>query len=235
MSILIRILDRTLDLAVGLLCLLILLVSGYSLLDNAWVYRQADDPGLLNYKPSLEAPMSEAAAVRVCDEQVAWICFEGTGIDYPVVQGENNYVYLNRDAYGDFSLSGAIFLDSRNAPDFSDSYSVIYGHHMEHGKMFGSLDLYLDRAYFDAHRTGTLVTGDAVYRCELFAAIQTDSGDRVLYAPRRRTAEELIAYAGEHAAIYAPPTAEGQVLALSTCHGKTFSSRLVLLGVLIAE
>ena len=167
--------------------------------------------------------------------QVAWICFEDSGVDFPVLQGEDNFVYLNRDPYGEFSLSGSIFLDCRNAPDFSDPYSVIYGHHMEHGKMFGCLDRYLDRAFFEAHRTGTLVTGDAVWRCELFAVLHADGSDRILFRPEGRSAGQVRAYAEECAEIYVPPTAEGRVLALSTCHGDTYTSRLLLLGVLIAE
>ena len=235
MTILIRTLDRVLNLAVGLLCALILAVSVYSLLDNARLYRQADDPSLLNYKPDLSAPMSEGGYERVSEEQVGWISFAGTGIDYPVMQAGDNYAYLNKNPYGEFSLSGAIFLDYRSDGDFLDPYSLIYGHHMEHGKMFGSLDLYLDPDYFDAHRSGTLVTNRAVYRVELFAAVSADGSDRVLFSPQGRSAEEVLAYTAETAVYYEPPAAAGRILALSTCHGDTYTSRLLLLGVLIAE
>ena len=235
MTTLLRILDRALDLAVLLLCALLLAVSVYSLLDNAWLYRHADDPSLLNYKPRLDQPMAEDFYERVNEDQVAWVAFEDTGIDYPVLQAADNFTYLNLDPYGEFSLSGSIFLDYQNAPDFSDPYSLIYGHHMEHGKMFGSLDLFLNRDYFDAHRVGTLVTDDAVYRCELFAAIPADGGDGVLFNPQGRTAQEIFAYAEETAAVYTPPEAEGRVLALSTCYGDTYTSRLLVLGVLIPE
>lgn len=247
MSHIIRTLDRLLDLAVLLICALVLAVSGYSLLDNALLYRQADDPSVLQYKPRLDRPLSAPAdggeagegggedTRRISENQVAWICFEDSGVDFPVLQGEDNFVYLNRDPYGEFSLSGSIFLDCRNAPDFSDPYSVIYGHHMEHGKMFGCLDRYLDRAFFEAHRTGTLVTGDAVWRCELFAVLHADGSDRILFRPEGRSAGQVRAYAEECAEIYVPPTAEGRVLALSTCHGDTFSSRLLVLGILIVE
>ena len=241
MTNIIRILDRALNLAVGLLCALILAISVYSLLDNAWLYDKADDADLLQYKPSLSLPLSGGRAelqtveTSVFPDQVAWICFEGTKLDYPVVQGADNYVYLNRDAYGEFSLSGAIFLDYRNAPDFSDPYSILYGHHMEHGKMFGSLDQFLDRTYFDAHRSGTLVTGDAVWRVELFAVVETDASDSVLFLPRGKNARQIIDYAAEKAGIHVRPETEGPILALTTCYGKSYFSRLAVLGVLIAE
>lgn len=242
MTHIIRILDSALNLAVGLLCALILAVSAYSLADNAMLYRQADDPGLLKYKPRLDVPLSEsrtgdaeAGEQGVMTDQVAWLCFEDTGLDYPVVQGKDNFVYLNRNAFGNFSLSGAIFLDYRNAPDFTDPYSVVYGHHMEHGKMFGSLDSYLDRAYFDAHRSGKLVTFDAVYRCELFAVVSADGSDQLLFNPVGRGAEQILSYVRTLAEIYEEPEAAGPILALSTCYGDTYTSRLLVLGILIAE
>jgi len=239
MTIIIRTLDKLLNLAVGLLCALILLVSVYSLVDNAWLYRQADSSGLLRYKPQLDVPLSESSGESgpqgVMADQVAWICFEDTGIDYPVVQGKDNFAYLNRDPFGNFSLSGALFLDSRNAPDFTDPYSIIYGHHMEHGKMFGSLDSYLDRAYFDAHRSGVLVAMDSVYRCELFAVVSADGSDSVLFNTSDRSVPEVLAYTKDLAAIYEEPETVGPILALSTCYGDTYTSRLLVLGILIAE
>ncbi|MBR4424546.1 MAG: class B sortase [Oscillospiraceae bacterium] len=242
MTKIIRILDRALDLLVLLLIALILAVSVYSLLDNFMLYRQADDPGLLKYKPRLDVPLSgrrtEAAEPDEpgdMADQVAWLCLEDTGIDYPVVQAEDNFAYLNRDPFGNFSLSGSIFLDSRNAPDFTDPYSLVYGHHMEHGKMFGSLDRYLDRAYFDAHRSGALVTFDAVWRLELFAVVSTDGGDRVLFNPSGRGSAEILAHVRDRATVFVPPTEEGPILALSTCYGDSYTSRLLVLGILIAE
>ena len=63
-------------------------------------------------------------------EVVAWLTLEDTGVDYPVTQGKNNQKYINTSALGEFSLSGAIFADARNAPDFSDTLTILYGHNM---------------------------------------------------------------------------------------------------------
>ncbi len=61
------------------------------------------------------------------------------------------------------SLTGAIYLAAGNAPDMSDSYNLIYGHHMDNGAMFGGLDRYRARSYFESHREGILVSQSAVY------------------------------------------------------------------------
>lgn len=47
--------------------------------------------------------------------------------------------YINKDVYGEFSLSGSIFLSCMNKKDFSDNYNLVYGHHMANGGMFGDV------------------------------------------------------------------------------------------------
>lgn len=67
----------------------------------------------------------------------AWLTIDDTGIDYPVVRGKDDMEYINKDVYGNFALSGSIFLSSANQPDFTDPYNLIYRHHMSNGAMFG--------------------------------------------------------------------------------------------------
>lgn len=61
---------------------------------------------------------------------VAWIYIEGTKINYPIVQGEDNRYYLKHLFSGEWNGSGCIFLDFRNDASFADRHSIIYGHHM---------------------------------------------------------------------------------------------------------
>jgi sortase B len=71
---------------------------------------------------------------------IAYISFPEAGITYPVVQGKDNSQYLYHNIYGQYSINGSIFLDSDNNNDFSSVSSVVYGHHMNNGSMFGSLE-----------------------------------------------------------------------------------------------
>jgi len=71
---------------------------------------------------------------------VAWIIVSGTTINYPVVQGADNEWYLRHTFSGQRNASGAIFLDYRNNPDFSDTHTLIHGHNMQDGSMFSSLE-----------------------------------------------------------------------------------------------
>ncbi|MBR1554873.1 MAG: class B sortase, partial [Oscillospiraceae bacterium] len=123
--------------------LLIFLYSAYVLYDifcirqNAFVSRD-----LLQYRP-VPADTQETALngfetlLRLNPDVVGWLSIDGTNINYPVVQGENDLEYSNKDIYGNTSLTGSIYLASENDSGFHDWYHLIYGHHIDNGAMFG--------------------------------------------------------------------------------------------------
>lgn len=226
------ILDKLLDIFVILVCVLLLCIGIYSMLDNLWLYQNAQDRSVLQYKPDLNTPLGEDDQRVISENQVAWIWLEDTTIDYPVLQGKDNYEYLNKDPYGEFELSGSIFLDYRNADDFTDAYSVIYGHHMDYGAMFGALDAYQEQEYFDAHRHGKLVTKSAAWDYELFAVAEGEGTDEVLFNPSGQTTLEITEYLKKNALIYIEHEDGAPIVALSTCTGDTDTSRLLVFGTL---
>ena len=222
--------DRALTAVAVIAGILILLISVYSILDNIWQYQGAVDDTLLSYKPKLDEPYDTSAIIT--EDQVAWLCIDDTRIDHPVMQGEDNYEYLSKDPYGEYRLSGAVFLDCRNDRNFQDEYSILYGHHMEHGAMFGALDDFRDRAYFDAHRTGRLVTQDAVYELTIFAVSGANAADRTVFDPVGRTKEEILDFLKENAVIFEGPAEGERFLALSTCSADENADRLIVIAAM---
>jgi sortase B len=105
----------------------------------------------------------------------AWIHNDGAAINHPVVQGLDNEFYLNHLPDGTFNQVGSIFLDCRNNPDFSDRNSVIYGHHMNSGDMFGRLELYREQAFYESHPVMSIYTEDRDYRVDIFAGYIADA------------------------------------------------------------
>ena len=158
---------------------------------------------------------------------------DGTRIDFPVVQGADNMVYVNTDVYGDFSLSGAIFLDSRCPADFTAPYSIVYGHHIEDGGMFGDIVQFTQSDYFAAHTTGALITDDTAYNITLFACARADAYDPVLYDPAQ-SPDALLAYIKAHAVQYRTP-GSGPVVAFSTCTEAATNGRVLLFGQLLPQ
>ena len=172
----------------GLLMLALLAFGGFALWQDAALRRGAFvGAELLQYKPAAPAADNPTLAElqTVNPDVCGWLTVDGTGIDYPVVQGATNMDYVNRDVYGDFSLSGAIFLDSRCAADLTDPYTVIYGHHMDNSAMFGDVARFAEADYFAAHPAGSISLPDAAYTIELFACVVTDAYDTAIYTPER--------------------------------------------------
>ncbi|MCL2588588.1 MAG: class B sortase, partial [Oscillospiraceae bacterium] len=58
---------------------------------------------------------------------VGWLVLEGTPINLPLVQGENNYHYLEHLFDGTRNRSGTLFVDTYNRPGFVDDNTIIYG------------------------------------------------------------------------------------------------------------
>ena len=228
-NIIVRALDGLLNAALCLAAAVLLFISGYSLLDNYRLHQQARDDSLLIYKPTLE---QSADTLVSLEGQVAWLCVEGTYIDFPVMQGRTNFEYLNKTPYGEFALSGSIFLDSSNASDLTDDFMMVYGHHMDHYSMFGSLDLFTVEAYFDTHKTGWVATKNGVYDMELFAVAWGEADDWTVFSPKGRTIDEVLLYIQEHSVIYTEYVPGTRIMAMSTCAGETDNSRLIVFGML---
>ena len=68
-----------------------------------------------------------------------WIKVNGTNINYPFVQTEDNSYYLTHSFNKEYTKAGWIFLDYRNNINNFDKNTIIYGHSRKDKTMFGSL------------------------------------------------------------------------------------------------
>jgi sortase B len=219
-----------------------LLYGGFGLWDTWMIYKNAGvDSDILKYKPTLsadeDAPNPTLSELqKINPDVVGWLTVDDTNIDYPIVQGKSNLEYLNKAVDGSFSLSGSIFLDCENADDFSDYYSLIYGHHMEGKVMFGELPEFKEQKYFEEHSTGTLFLPERTRNIQWFACVQTDAYDAHLFQPTYvaddEAQSELLDYIRQEAVQYRDigVTASDQIIALSTCEDTSTNGRLLLIG-----
>ncbi len=196
---------------------------------------------LLQYRPAVNVseeeggrPESFTQLKYINPDTVGWVEIFGTHINYPVVQGKNDLEYLNKDIYGNSTLSGSIYLASANSGDFGDWYSLLYGHHMENGAMFGDITKYLNKDYFDSHRTGVLQTENGEFLIDIFACVSTNSYEDTIYNVSEGAEEkypELREYISSHSDNSAdiPEDVENRkILAFSTCTDATTNGRIVL-------
>ena len=106
---------------------------------------------------------------KINPDVVGWISIPGTGIDYPVVQGEDNDYYLHHDIRGQKNKHGAIFMDHSNHPG-EDRSLVIYGHHMKDGTMFYDLKKFKKKDFYDKNKSILLNIQGKTVEYEIFSA-----------------------------------------------------------------
>lgn len=233
--------DHLLNVIIGLMLIVALLYGGFGVWDTWNIYHNAGTNAyMMKYKPSDTG--EDAANPTLSDMQkinpdvCAWLTVNGTNIDYPVVQGESNIEYLNQSVDGSFSLSGSIFLDCYNDKEFSDSYSIIYGHHMDGEVMFGEIPYFLKKDYFQKHTSGVLFTPEHTYYIQWFACLETNAYDKKMYNSTTYSDEnnmsELLKYIKNVATQYRDigVSTDDRLVALSTCVDTATNGRVILVG-----
>ena len=118
--------------------------------------------------PMLLVDFDELEAAN--EDVVAWLDFPGQSISYPVVQGDDNSHYLRWSFSGTSSSSGAIFLDYRNEGLMKDGNTIIYGHNMRNGSMFGLLRRYQEQSHYEEFPFFDVYTREGTYRCAIISA-----------------------------------------------------------------
>ena len=163
--------------------MLVRILAGYAKADNFY-----DDINS-GIESSEEGKIDSGAPIRLVElskkvselktqypDVIGYISVPNLGINYPVVQTDNNDYYLNHLIDGSESTSGSVFLDYRiDKEPMKTKNTVLYGHNMNDGSMFHAIeDFFRDRSLFD-NATVEYVTEDAVYIYEPFALYRCDA------------------------------------------------------------
>ena len=196
---------------------------------------------LLQYRPDIEndEPPYLDELLKINPDTAGWVTIYGTNIDYPVMRGEDDKEYLNKSATGEYSISGSVFMSCLNSKDFSDPYTLLYGHHMDNGSMFGDIDKFKkdkDFFYNKEHKRfdtdeGVLIMQNKVWNLKVIGLIETSAYDNEIYRSNK-TQEEIpsfVNYAKEKAMFWRGQKEPEKILALSTCASATSFGRTVLL------
>lgn len=238
-----RVGNRILSIMAGILILLMLSYGMYSLWDTYKIYANSFvDEELLKFRPTDDGEDNPTLKdlKKLNPDVKAWIQVPKTNIDYPVVQGQDDMEYINKNVYGEFELSGAIFLSCLNKDDFSDPYNLVYGHNMKNGGMFADVADFTNKEYFETHQKGKLYLTDATRKIRFFACMKVTAADAKIYHPdgyRKDNLKDLLDYIQANAVQYRDVNVAGEnsLIALSTCSEAETNGRVVLIGKLERE
>jgi sortase B len=231
--------DNAVDNTVLILLVLLLMFGMYSMVDSRLVYMSADAANYEEYKPTVNNSPSFKELQKINPDVFGWLTVINTEIDYPVVQGKDNDKYVNTDATGKYSLVGCLFLDYRNKKNFSDFNNIIYGHHMERNKLFGSLDEYKDQTYFEKHPYANIYFKGRKHGVEFFSFMQADAYDfqlyRIVSSKSKADRKEYLKYIKKHSYRKLPVKVsyKDTLIMLSTCTEDITNGRFLLIGKLV--
>ena len=192
------------------------------------------------YSP-LRGAIDFAGLKSANNEYAAWIYSDGTPINYPVMYPENdsigNYYYIDHMPDGSYSANGTLFMDFRNAADFTDKNTCIYGHNMKDGSMFASLHSYDEDGYFEEHRSIYLSTPAKNYRLDLIAGFVTEPTS-FAYVREFESDEQFLAHIDilkeqSYFQSDVEVSAEDRLVTLSTCTYEVDDGRYVVVGKLV--
>lgn len=167
---------------------------------------------------------------------IAWLYSEDTPISLPIVQAADNEYYLHRLFDGTQNAAGTLFADYRCAGGFSGLNTVVYGHNMKNGTMFGTLQKYGTQEYYEEHPIMWLLTPDGDYKVELISGYVTSATSEI-YAPADSD-EDMMALAKNAVKLSTFDAGleleEGdRYLTLSTCSYEYDNARYVVVGRLV--
>lgn len=131
-------------------------------------------------KEKIMNPIDWGKLLKTNADVYAWIRVPGTDIDYPILQSsmkrENDF-YLHHDIKGGYSFAGCIYTRRENKKDFSDRLTVIYGHNMINGSMFGTLRRFGDADFFKKHKEFYIYMPQKILKYRIVAYMIQDDTD----------------------------------------------------------
>lgn len=198
-------------------------------------------------EPSAQEPQQDN---QVSQEDVAfeenvigWINVEGTNIDYPVVQADDNEYYLTRNYKGEKDSYGSIYMDFRNVSVGRDDNIIIYGHKIRDGSMFSDLANYTNEGiyeqYFENNNIVTLDHNGERTTWEIYSAyvVNLDREDYYLFTifKDREKYKDFLEESKERSLIKKDIelTENDTVISLVTCNFWYDNARVIVHGKLI--
>ena len=216
----------------------------YSELQNMLEDDQNDSQEITNIQNNIEINENEITTgydklFNLNTDMIAWLKIEGTNINYPVMQTKNKPdYYLNKNFYKEQSTWGTPYMEEECDINTSSNL-IIYGHHINNNNMFGELEKYKSKDYYNNHKIITLITKNETRKYEIITVFMStvyENHDFKYYEfINYKTKQDLDDFIEEckRKAFYDTEVeyAKGdKFITLSTCEYSNKNGRLVVVG-----
>ena len=185
-------------------------------------------------KPPIEVDFDKLKSVN--EDVVGWIYVDALpDISYPIVKGKDNQTYQHQTYEKNYNFAGTIFVDYENSGDFSDCNTLVYGHNMKNGSMFGHLKKFReDDKLYKQDKYFWILTPERNYRYEIITAYTTgvNSDTYTLFKGPGEEFEKYLETIKGYSEIQTDDTdltIKDRIVTLSTCTGNE-STRFVVQG-----
>lgn len=185
-------------------------------------------------KPPIEVDFDKLKSVN--EDVVGWIYVDALpDTSYPIVKGKDNQTYLHQTYEKNYNFAGTIFVDYENSGDFSDCNTLVYGHNMKNGSMFGHLKKFReDDKLYKQDKYFWILTPERNYRYEIITAYTTgvNSDTYTLFKGPGEEFEKYLETIKGYSEIQTDDTdltIKDRIVTLSTCTGNE-STRFVVQG-----
>ena len=186
--------------------------------------------------PTVEIPINFDYLKGENEDIIGWIRVSALGISYPIAQSTDNDYYLHRTFERVDNFAGCIFMEYQNHSDFSDKNTIIYGHNMKNGSMFGTLRKFYEDEVYEKAPYFWIYTPDKIYRYDIFscAEVAVDSLAYQITFSEEGSFDQFIRDAYSRSVVKGNDikvTAEDKIVTLSTCTGNE-ATRFIVQGKL---
>ena len=175
---------------------------------------------------------------------VGWIYYEPLEISYPVVIDKGNDYYEKHSFNNESNVAGAIFMDYLCRSDFNSFNTIVYGHNMRNGTMFGKLNKLIDEPDITKENPYFYIfTENEARKYRIVSAYYTGKGTKSFEVSLNDdidTIQEYIDYF-DGVSVYRDEDFFAQdydenlkICTLATCHGLHSNTRTIVHGVLEA-
>ncbi|MDE6956928.1 MAG: class B sortase [Lachnospiraceae bacterium] len=236
--------SRVLNLVL-IVSMIVFCVSGYQLfrigkgyMDGRGEYDKVRDIAIKDRKEEKGFRVDFDKLMKINDDTIGWIRFypEPKEINYPIVQGEDNNVYLHKTFSDNENTLGAIFLDKGAASDFTDKNSIIYGHRMKDGSMFRHLQDYEDKKFWQKNPYFYIYTPDGkevIYHIYSVGQVkETSNTYQTIFSSKeayRKFLDETMEVSEYNTGVKVD--VDDTIVTLSTCTAASDENRFVVRGV----